>query len=225
MLEISSEFAAAYGGCVVGYVTVEFQAPPAFTDDLEAEIARRERDFMSHYGESTRAELKALPVLSHYVRHFKRFKKTYHVLLQLASTAEGKSIPRVSPLVSIMLTSELSTGVLSSGHDLDVVRTPLTFRPGSSDREIELLGGRSQALKDGDITLCDGDTTLAAVVYGQSIHGMIGDATTRAILVAYGVPGVDAAALRAHLDDMVTLVGLTGGKLAVTGPQVLSVGE
>ncbi|MFO7782284.1 MAG: hypothetical protein R6W94_11735 [Spirochaetia bacterium] len=225
MLEISFEFAAAYEGCVVGYVAVEFETPPEFTDDLEAEIARRERDFVSHYGRSSRAELKALPVLSDYVRHFKRFKKTYHVLLQLASAAEGKPIPRVSPLVSIMLTSELSTLVLSSGHDLDVVRAPLTFRPGSSDREIELLGGRSQALKDGDITLCDGDTTLAAVVYGQSVHGMIDDATTRAILVAYGVPGVDATALRAHLDDMVMLAGLTGGRPVITGPQLISVGE
>jgi DNA/RNA-binding domain of Phe-tRNA-synthetase-like protein len=52
---------------------------------------------------------------------------------------------------------------------------------------------------------------------------MIGDATTRAILIAYGVPGVDAAALRAHLDDMVMLVGLTGGRPVISGPQVVSV--
>ena len=153
MIEFSPESAAAYAGCVVGYVGVEFEAPPGLTDELEAKITRREQDFVSHYGESSGAELEALPVLSDYVRHFKRFKKSYHVLLQLVSAAEGKSIPRVSPLVSIMLTSELST------------------------------------------------------------------------LVAYAVPGVDAAALRAQLDDMVTLIELTGGKPVITGPQVVSVGE
>lgn len=223
MLEISSDFAAAYAGCHVGYLGVELDAPPSFSPALEREISRRERELAERYGAAPRAELKALPVLADYVRHFKRFKKSYHILLQLASAAEGKQVPRLSPLVSIMLVSELSTFVLSSGHDLDVVGTPLTFEPGSADREIELLGGRRQPLKDGDITLRDGETTIAAVVYGQSVHGMIGSGTTRAVLVAYGVPGVDGSALEAHLADMAALVALLDGTRRVTGPEVIPV--
>lgn len=223
MLEISPSFAKDYAGCYLGYITVEYETPPAFTPDLEAELSRRERTIAERYGGLARAELKALPVLSEYVRHFKRFKKSYHVMLQLASTVEGKPLPRINPLVSIMLASELSTLVLSSGHDLDVVSTPLLFDTGHSDREIELLGGRRQPLKDGDITLRDGETTLAAVVYGQSVHGMITDGTTRAALVAYGVPGVEGETVAAHLSDMAALAERAGETPAITGPEIIEV--
>jgi DNA/RNA-binding domain of Phe-tRNA-synthetase-like protein len=224
VLTYTPEFAAAYEGCYVGALSVRFEAPPPFTDALERELAARGSSLSERYGSYSRAELKALPVIADYVKHFKRFKKSYHVLLQLASAAEGKPLPRVSPLVSIMLASELQTFVLSSGHDLEVVSTPLTFDTGSSGREIELLGGRTQSLKDGDITLRDGETTLAAVVYGQSRHGMLKDESTTAAFVAYGVPGIEEAALRSHLEDMAEMVRLCGGNPQVEQPELLRVG-
>jgi DNA/RNA-binding domain of Phe-tRNA-synthetase-like protein len=225
VLTYSPAFAHAYAGCCFGGLEITFDSPPTFSDALKAEIARRESAIVEEYGEFSRGGLKALPVISEYVRHFKRFKKSYHVLLQLASAAEGKPVPRLSALVSIMLTAELSNFVLSSGHDLDVVSTPMTFEPGSSDRHIDLLGGRSQGLKDGDITLRDGtgETTLAAVVYGQSIHGMIDENTTHAVYVAYGVPGIGERILRSHLEDTATLVKLCGGGPRVEEPLVLTV--
>lgn len=223
MIETTDEYREAYRGSYVGYVSAEFDAPPVFSEALDVELSKRVRDIAFRYAALTRGELKSFPVLSEYVRHFKRFKKTYHVLLQLASAAEGKPIPRISPLTSIMLASELSTFVLSSGHDLDVVSTPLTFDVASADRSIHLLDGRTQTLKNGDILLRDRDTALAAVVYGQSVHGMITESSTRALFVAYGVPGVESDPLRAHLDDIAQLIGLAGGEATISGPEVVAV--
>ena len=223
MVETTDGYRSAYRGCYVGYVSAEFDAPQVFSEALDVELSKRVRDIGFRYGTLTRGELKSLPVLSEYVRHFKRFKKTYHVLLQLASAADGKQIPRISPLTSIMLASELSTFVLSSGHDLDVVSTPLTFDVASADHSIDLLDGRTRTLKKGDILLRDGDTALAAVVYGQSVHGMITESTTRALFVAYGVPGVEADPLRSHLEDIAGLIGLAGGEAPMSGTEVVAV--
>ncbi|MFP4206583.1 MAG: hypothetical protein ACLFRR_10645 [Spirochaetaceae bacterium] len=223
MLELTPAYRAAYAGCSVGYLSLAFETPPTFTDALEAELERRSRETGARYGTSGRGELKRLPVISDYVRHFRRFKKSYHVLLQLASTAEGKALPRISPLVSIMLAAEVSTFVLCSGHNLDAVSPPLTFDVASAERTIDLLDGRTQALKDGDIHLRDGDTVLAAVVYGQSVCGMMTEQTTRILYVAYGVPGVEEAKIRAALDDLAALAGLAGGGSTVVGSEVIAV--
>lgn len=225
MFEFSQAFKERYGGCFVGGIEVEFETPPSFTQALEKEISRRETAVSERYASSSRARLKALPVISEYVSHFKRFKKSYHVLLQLASAAEGKPVGRFSPLVSIMLATELSNFVLSSGHDLDRVGLPFTFDIGDSRRAIDLLGDRSQTLKDGDITLRDesGETTLAAVVYGQSRHGMITEQTTHALYVAYGVPGVDGVTIEAYLGDVAEMLALCDGSPRVGSPQVVEV--
>src|SRR5262245_64447502 len=53
-----------------------------------------------------------------YVHYYKRFGKTYHVLLQLESIVlKSKGLPSVSPLVDANFTAEVETLVLTAGHD------------------------------------------------------------------------------------------------------------
>ena len=56
----------------------------------------------------------ALPVLSAYRLYYRRFRNTYHVLLQVESIAKkGKRLPDISPLVDANFIAEVETLVLS----------------------------------------------------------------------------------------------------------------
>ena len=60
-----------------------------------------------------------------YDTYYKRFKKTYHVQLQLESIVfKGKSIPSVAALVEAMFMAEIKNMLLTAGHDLEACRCP-----------------------------------------------------------------------------------------------------
>lgn len=80
---------------------------------VEARLRQRYQGF-------TRQQFLTLPVMAAYERYYKRFDKTYHVLLQLESIIlKGKNLPAVSPLVDVNFSSEVETLILTAGHDAD----------------------------------------------------------------------------------------------------------
>ena len=100
----------------------------------------------------TRADLAALASIQAYTAYYKRFNKTYHVLLQLESVAfKGRSIPRVAALVEAMFMAELNNQLLTAGHDLDVLRLPVTVGIAAGNEQYTMLNGREQALANGDM--------------------------------------------------------------------------
>jgi hypothetical protein len=80
-------------------------APPADQARLALEDQLRAR-----YSGLDRAAIEASPEMQAYRAYYKRFKKTYHVLLQLESIAfKAKSIPNVAALVESMFMAEIKT--------------------------------------------------------------------------------------------------------------------
>ena len=70
-----------------------------------------------------REDLLSDEIISAYVAYFKKYKKTYHVLMQLESVIfKGKSLPSVSPLVESMFMAELESAILTAGHDADALQ-------------------------------------------------------------------------------------------------------
>ena len=54
-----------------------------------------------------------------YVRYYRSFDKTYHVLLQVELIVlKGKSLPGVSPLVDASFMAEVETLALTASHDV-----------------------------------------------------------------------------------------------------------
>ena len=96
MVQISGtdEWKIAHPGAVIGLLElsgVENGHRSLLLDDRKREI---EAELVMQYGEFSRQELRALPVMSAYHRYYKRFKKTYHVQLQVESIAlKGKNLP------------------------------------------------------------------------------------------------------------------------------------
>jgi hypothetical protein len=119
---------ATHPGACIGLLEISGIDNRVAAPSLEARKREVQQVLRSTYGPFERAQLAALPVLAAYIAYYRRFDKTYHVLLQLESVArKGKSFPAGSPLVDADFIAELQTLVLTAGHDAAKLQTPLSI--------------------------------------------------------------------------------------------------
>jgi DNA/RNA-binding domain of Phe-tRNA-synthetase-like protein len=168
-----------------------------------------ETKLREHYRGFERPQFVAAPVLADYVRYYKSFGKTYHVQLQLESIVlKGKALPHVSPLVDANFVAEVETLVLTAGHDVAKLRPPLVIDVAGSADSMTQMNGRSATMQAGDMLMRDAGGVACSILYGQDNRSPISAATTHALYVAYGVPGVAPAVIRGHLEAVLANVRL-----------------
>jgi DNA/RNA-binding domain of Phe-tRNA-synthetase-like protein len=174
---------------------------------LEARKRAIEMKLRERFGRCTRADLVALPVMRDYVRYYKRFDKTYHVLQQLESVAlKGKSLPSVSPLVDANFAAELDTLVLTAGHDVAKLHAPLSIDVSAEGETLVQMSGSAKRLPAGDMVMRDAQGLSCSILYGQDNRSPLSASTTAALYVAYAPAGVGEDAVRAQLDAIVSNV-------------------
>ena len=128
MLTITAapEWKSVYPGAQIGILEIAGVDNTLRSDLLEAKKRALEARLQAHYTGFSRRDFLALPVMTAYERYYKRFDKTYHVLLQLESVVlKGKNLPEVSPLVDANFAAELDTLVLTASHDVALFQPPL----------------------------------------------------------------------------------------------------
>src|SRR6266508_2615720 len=156
MFEISSAWRSAFPQAHVGVLVMRDVINPAHHPELEKRKSEIEEQLRSQFSGQDRAALSNHPILQAYNSYYRRFKKTYHVQLQLESIArKGKSIPSVSTLVEAMFMAEMKNMLLTAGHDLDVLGLPLTLDVSNGTERYKLLRGDEQVLKAGDMMISD----------------------------------------------------------------------
>ena len=110
MLTVSDAWKTAFPGAAVGILAMCNVANPEHDAELERHKEELESQLRTRFADSNRASLLALSPLQAYDAYFGRFKKTYHVQLQLESVAlKGKPIPRVAALVEAMFMAEVNS--------------------------------------------------------------------------------------------------------------------
>ncbi|MFC2094857.1 phenylalanine--tRNA ligase beta subunit-related protein [Candidatus Bipolaricaulota bacterium] len=203
----SEAWKAAYPGASVGILALRGvtnpKHHPAF-DDCREELAEQLR---SRYAGYDRAALKALPVISAYNAYYKRFKKTYHVQLQLESIVMGgKSIPRVATLVESMFMAELKNHLLTAGHDLEAVELPAGIDVADGTEKYIRINGEEQQLKPGDMMISDATGIISSVLYGPDRRTRITPETEQVLFTVYAAPGIDEQLVSDHLRDILAYV-------------------
>jgi DNA/RNA-binding domain of Phe-tRNA-synthetase-like protein len=203
MLIVSDAWKAAFPGAVVGALAMRDVANPESVAALDQRKVELENQLRQRFSEGGRAAIKALPVLRAYAAHYERFKKTYHVQLQLESVAlKGKSIPRVAALVEAMFMAELENMLLTAGHDLAAVQEPLRLDVSTGDERYTLLNGQEQVLKPGDMMVADAQGVISDVIYGPDQRTRITASTKKVLFVVYAPAGIGEQAVRQHLEDI-----------------------
>jgi hypothetical protein len=142
-----------------------------------------------------------------YVEHYRRFGKTYHLLLQLESVAfRARPLAARESLVAAMFAGEIDCLLLTAGHDLDALRPSLVAdvtRPG--DRYVG-MGGREIEVKPGDMSIRDSEGILSTVLYGPDERTRLLSTSTSVLFTTYAPVGVSDSDLDGHLRGIEALV-------------------
>ena len=200
-------------------------ANPEHHPVLDRQREKLENELRSRFGSLDRAALKALPVIQAYNSYYKRFKKTYHVQLQLESVVfKGKPIPRVAALVEAMFMAELKNLLLTAGHDLDVVKPTVRISVADGSEKYIRINGQEQAPQPMDMFIADTKGIISTVVYGPDRRTRITSKTKRAFFTVYAPPGIGEQAVAEHLRDIQTNVLLIAPEAEVELREVYGAG-
>jgi DNA/RNA-binding domain of Phe-tRNA-synthetase-like protein len=205
MLSISGSEAwrSAHPGAIIGLLElseVVNTLPSPALDQAKRETETRLRE---RYAGFTRPDFLGLPVMAAYERYYRRFDKTYHVLLQLESIVlKGKSLPAVMPLVDANFTAEVETLVLTAGHDVPRLEGEILMDVSRPGERMLQMNGTDKAILAGDMVMRDAGGICCSILYGQDNRSPISAATSSVLYVAYAPAGVGGEAVRMQLQQI-----------------------
>ena len=205
MLSISAtdEWRNAHPGGIIGLLEllgVENTQSSSSLDERKRETEARLRE---QYKDFTRQDFLSLPVMSAYEKYYKRFEKTYHVLLQVESIVlKGKSLPNVLPLVDANFIAEVETFVLTAGHDVAKLHEPVYIDISREGDQMTQMNGASKVIRAGDMVMKDADGISCSIIYGQDNRSPISGDTTHVLYVAYAPAGVPAELVDSQLQKI-----------------------
>jgi len=189
-----------YSGATFGLLEisgVENSIPSTGLQDHKRSVEARLRQ---RYQGFTRQQFLALPVMAAYERYYKRFDKTYHVLLQLESIVlKGKNLPDVSPLVDANFSEEVETLILTAGHDADRLFGEILLDVAGPGDQILRMNGVPKLIDAGDMLMRDAGGVCCTLIYGQDNRSPITVNTSHALYVSYAPAGVPAELVEDHL--------------------------
>jgi DNA/RNA-binding domain of Phe-tRNA-synthetase-like protein len=222
-IRATDEWRAAQPGAAIGLLelsAVENTHASARLDDRKRETEARLR---ARYQGFARQDFSSLPVMSAYVRYYKRFGKTYHVQLQVESiVSKGKSLPNVTPLVDANFVAEVETLVLTAGHDASKLRGVLSVDVAREGDQIAQMNGALKPLLAGDMVMRDTNGVCCSIIYGQDDRSPISADTSHVLYVAYAPAGVPVDAVAAQLRKIEDNVRLVCPAVVVEQHRVLS---
>ncbi len=225
MFQVSEAWKSAYPGAVVGALALSAVSNPEHHAALDECKEALERDLRARWAGQDRRALAALPTMQSYTSYYARFRKTYHVLLQLESVAlKGRPLPRAAALVEAMFMAELRNQLLTAGHDVAKLDLPVTVDIAGGDESYLTLGGKEQTLAAGDMYMRDGQGVISSIVYGPDRRSAITPATQHVLFTVYAPPGITRSAVDEHLDDMRDNVLLVAPQAVVELRQICEAG-
>jgi DNA/RNA-binding domain of Phe-tRNA-synthetase-like protein len=207
MFNLTQEWKSAFPGAHAGLLVLRGAANPAHHAGLEKQKVDLEKALREQYSGQDRGMLLEHPILKAYQEYYRRFKKTYHVQLQLESLLfKGKSIPSVASLVEVMFMAEMKNLLLTAVHDLDAVQLPLVLDVTLGTERYQTLQGEAKTVKAGDMMISDRAGIVSNIIYGPDSRTQIRPETRDVVFTAYVPAGIDEATILNHLHDMETYV-------------------
>jgi DNA/RNA-binding domain of Phe-tRNA-synthetase-like protein len=209
MFEVTEAWRSAFPAAHAGVLVMKNVVNPASHAGLEKRKEALMDEIRLRYGRLDRSQLEKLPCLQVYEAYYKRFKKTYHIQLQLESIAfKGKSIPSVAALVEAMFMAEIENMLLTAGHDLDTLQLPIRLDVTKGNEVYTLMRGQPQQVKPGDMMISDGKGIMSNIIYGPDQRTQIQPGTRNVIYTTYAPAGICEQAVKEHLQDIQEYVRL-----------------
>jgi DNA/RNA-binding domain of Phe-tRNA-synthetase-like protein len=193
----------SHPGAMIGLLELSGVVQPETSPLMNERKRETEARLRECYQGGTRKEIASHPVMTAYIRYYKRFNKTYHVLLQAESIAfKDKNLPDVCPLVDAAYISEMETFVLTAGHDVDRLQPPTLIDVSHEDEQMIQMDGTVKVIRAGDMIMRNAEGISCSILYGQCKHSPITAETAHVLYVAYAPSGVTKETVEAHLSGI-----------------------
>jgi len=209
LLIISDEIKRVYPEALLGILAIRDVCNPNQHEELDRCKLELENNLRKNFARLERSDLKDMEPLKTYNDYYKRFKKTYQVLLQLESIVfKNRSIPRVASLVEVMFMAELKNLLLTAGHDLEAIDRPLKLDVSRGKEKYTLLNGQEKELLPGDMMISDLKGIISSIIYGPDKRTRIKPNTRNVLFVVYAPPGIEKSKVFQHLQDIQNYVDI-----------------
>jgi len=201
MFEVSERWKHAYPDAMVGMLAVRGVMNVAAHPELEKHKRALEAQLRSRFANPE--DIKSVDVIKAYTAYYKRFEKTYHIVLQMKTlVVKQKPLPTVSGLVDVMFMAEMKNLLLTAGHDLATVVPPVTLDVAAGTESYVKLNQEPQVAKAGDMMVVDGAGILSEVVHGPDYRSRISTETRDVLYVVYAPDGITKEQVCGHLRDI-----------------------
>ena len=199
----TADWKEAHPGAIIGLLEISSVENTSASPELNQRKRQVEARLRKDYAGFTRGEFLALPMMAAYEKYYRRFDKTYHVLLQVESIVlKSRNLPDVSPLVDANFTAEVDTLVLTAGHDADRLSEPVVIDNSRTGEVIPAMNGYTKTIRAGDMVMRDRHGISCSILYGQDNRSPITPETRHVLYVAYAPLGVSAGAVENQLNQI-----------------------
>lgn len=213
LLIISDEIKKVYPKALLGILAIRNVCNPNQHEELDRCKLELENNLREKYAGLDKAYLKNMEPIKTFSDYYKRFKKTYHVLLQLESIVfKNKSIPKVASLVEAMFMAELKNLLLTAGHDLNAIDLPIKLDVSSGGEKYTQINGQEKELLPNDMMVSDLQGIISSIIYGPDKRTQIKPDTRNVLFVVYAPPGIEKTKVFQHLQDIQNYVHIIAPK-------------
>ncbi len=144
-----------------------------------------------------------------YVRFFKKFKKTYTVMLQFESIIiKRQPFPLDDPVTGIPYLLELTTCMLSGTHDVDCIEGGIELYSGTDKTPFPGMHGREFHTYPGDFVGRDGAGIIFSEIAGADDRTCARPDSRHVLYPVFGTPDMDSALIASAIDKLTGYIRL-----------------
>ena len=203
MLTISEDFKEIYPNAKFGVLIMKDVKNPPINAEFNKTKTLIKEQLLSQYQNYNRKEFVKSEPVCFYTNYYKKFKKTYPVMLQLESIIlKSKDLPNVSTLVESMFLAELKNLLLTAGHDFDKIEFPLKLNLAEGNESFIGISQKEQFLAKNDIMLSDGQGVISSILNGPDYRTQITSETKNVLFFIYTPDGINENIILNHLKDI-----------------------
>lgn len=194
MVQIKKESGMQSAGVPFAWVEVQYPDKAqwdetGFYDMVERHVAA----LREQYREYVRADVFGQ---NPYFRYFRKFKKTYPVMMQFESVLlKGREFPRWTAVTAVPFLVELETHVLCGTHDIDRLMGPVELYQAEAREPFAGLRGDEVHTYPGDVTGRDAGGIIFSMIAGADDRTCIHPDSRHVFHPVFGTPDTDKAVI------------------------------
>lgn len=141
-----------------------------------------------------------------YYRFFKKFKKTYPVLLQYESIIfKKREFPKNNPIIAVPFLLELTTLCLSGTHDIKKIDGPLYFY--LSHDKTPFLGMRGEAhAYPNDVCAKDNQGIILSEIAGADARTCANSESRHVFYPIFGAPDINNEIIEEYINKLISYI-------------------